>query len=96
MVWSFALSCPEPKLDLSFTSHALSVPTILATTKLCFGRVPTVHLRAIRGYQWELQMGLSEPAQRNLSDSLDFLLADRQPTARSESRQGARHGFNPG
>lgn len=81
-VSSFALSRPEPKLDLSFTSHALSVPSILATTKQCFGAAPTVHLLAIRGYQWELQMGLSEPAQRNLSDSLAFLLNDRRPATR--------------
>ena len=79
-VSSFALSCPEPKLDFSFTSHAISVPSILATTKQCFGGVPNVHLLAIRGYQWELQMGLSEPAQRNLSDSLEFLLDDRRRT----------------
>jgi hydrogenase maturation protease len=83
---SFALSCPEPKLDLSFTSHALSVPSILATTKQCFGRIPTVHLLAIRGYQWDLQMGLSEPAQRNLSDSLAFLLNDRRPATRLQRK----------
>ncbi|HEX6759740.1 MAG TPA: hydrogenase maturation protease [Propionibacteriaceae bacterium] len=77
-VTSFALSRPEPKLDFSFTSHALSVPTLLATTKQCFGGVPNVHLLAIRGYQWELQLGLSEPAQRNLSNSLEFLLDPRQ------------------
>jgi hydrogenase maturation protease len=82
-VSSFALSCPEPKLDLSFTSHALSVPTILATTKQCFGGVPSVHLLAIRGYEWELQMGLSEPAQRNLSDAMEFLLGPRHATDRS-------------
>jgi hydrogenase maturation protease len=87
-VSSFALSYPEPKLDLSFTSHALSVPSILATTKQCFGGVPTVHLLAIRGYQWGLQMGLSEPAQRNLSDSLEFLLDDRRRTAQRRDTGG--------
>lgn len=87
-VSSFALSRPKPKLDLSFTSHALSVPSILATTKQCFGGVPTVHLLAIRGYQWELQVGLSEPAQRNLSDSLEFLFDDRRRTARRRDTGG--------
>jgi hydrogenase maturation protease len=72
-VASFALTRPEPKLDFSFTSHALSVPSILATAKQCFGQVPEVYLLAIRGYKWELQMGLTEPAQHNLSDSLEFL-----------------------
>ena len=72
-VSSFALTRPEPKLDFSFTSHAISVPSILATARQCFGYVPEVYLLAIRGYEWELQMGLTEPAEHNLSDSLEFL-----------------------
>jgi hypothetical protein len=28
---------------------------------------------AIRGYQWELQVGLTEPAEQNLCDSLKFV-----------------------
>jgi hydrogenase maturation protease len=72
-VSSFSLTRPEPKLDFSFTSHAMSVPTILATAKQCFGYLPEVYLLAIRGYEWELQMGLTEPAQQNLGDSLEFV-----------------------
>ena len=71
---SFALTRPEPKLDFSFTSHAISVPSILATAQQCFGYVPEVYLLAIRGYEWELQTGLTEAAEHNLSDSLEFLI----------------------
>lgn len=71
-VESFSLSCPQPKLDLSFTSHAISVPSILATSRQCFEHVPDAYLLAIRGYEWELQQGLSGPAQHNLSRSLAF------------------------
>jgi hydrogenase maturation protease len=78
-VSSFVLTRPEPKLDFSFSSHAISVPSILATAHRCFGYIPEVHLLAIRGYQWELQMGLTEPAEHNLSDSLAFFC--RQPRA---------------
>src|SRR5262249_61084302 len=67
-VSSFSLTRPEPKLDFSFTSHAISVPSILATAKQCFGYLPEVYLLAIRGYEWELQMGLTEPAEQNLGD----------------------------
>ncbi len=73
-VESFALSCPEPKLDFSFTSHAISVPAILATTQQCFAHVPDAYLLAVRGYEWELQEGLSSSAQHNLSHALEFLL----------------------
>ncbi|TPG32692.1 hydrogenase maturation protease [Mycolicibacterium hodleri] len=72
-VTSFALTRPEPRLDFSFTSHALSVPSVLATAKQCFGRVPEVHLLAIRGHEWELQMGLTESARQNLGEALTFL-----------------------
>jgi hydrogenase maturation protease len=72
-VSSFALTRPEPRLDFSFTSHAISVHSILATAKQCFGYVPGVYLLAIRGYEWELQMGLTGPAELNLCDSLEFV-----------------------
>jgi hydrogenase maturation protease len=72
-VEAFSLSSPEPKLDFSFTSHAISVPSILATTQQCFEHVPDAYLLAIRGYEWELQQGLTSPAQHHLSHSLEFL-----------------------
>lgn len=72
-VSSFALTRPEPKLDLSFTSHAMSVPSILEIAKQCFGDVPEVYLLAIRGYEWEMQIGLTETAEQNLCDSMKFL-----------------------
>ncbi|BBX47551.1 hydrogenase maturation protease [Mycobacterium cookii] len=76
-VESFNLSLPEPRLDFSFTSHALSVPAILATTQQCFEHLPEAYLLAIRGYEWELQLGLTSPAQHNLSRSLEFLSVPR-------------------
>ena len=76
-VESFSLSRPQPKLDFSFTSHAISVPAILATTQQCFETVPDAYLLAIRGYEWELQQGLTGPAQHNLSQSLEFLSTPR-------------------
>jgi hydrogenase maturation protease len=76
-VESFDLSRPEPKLDFSFTSHALSVPAILATTQQCFDHIPDAYLLAIRGYEWELQQGLTSSAQHNLSNSVEFLSRPR-------------------
>jgi hypothetical protein len=76
-VESFTVSCPEPKLDFSFTSHAISVPSILATTQQCFDYVPDTYLLAVRGYEWELQEGLTNPAQHNLRHSLEFLSTPR-------------------
>ncbi len=63
---SFDITRVYPKLDFSFTSHALSISTVLATCLTCFDRVPEVYQLAIRGYEWELQAGLSAGAQVNL------------------------------
>jgi len=76
---SFELTQPAPKMDFSFTSHAISVPSILATCLQCFGRLPEVHLLAIRGYEWELQMGLTPAARKNLLAAASELSGHRLP-----------------
>jgi len=63
---AFALRRVEPRLDYSFTSHAISIASIVATCRACFGHTPEVYVLAIRGYEWELQVGLSAPARLNL------------------------------
>ncbi|KJS75509.1 MAG: hydrogenase maturation protease [Serpentinimonas sp.] len=76
-VESFVLRPGQPQFDYSFTSHEVSIASILATCKTCFGRLPEVHVLAIRGYEWELQMGLSERAQVNLQAAQKQLLPSR-------------------
>lgn len=91
-VESFGFSSPEPRLDFSFTSHALSVESVLATCRQCFDYVPQCHLLAIRGYAWELAVGLTAAAQANLaavtrylSPSLAHPAERRSPTSHSWS-----------
>jgi hydrogenase maturation protease len=69
---SFQLEKVKPKVDYSFTSHSLSVQTILATCRTCFDYVPDVHFLTIKGYEWELQQGLSCKAQDNLDMTINF------------------------
>jgi hydrogenase maturation protease len=71
----FRLYKAEPKMDFSFTSHAMSVETIMATCGQCFDRIPEVHVLAIRGYEWELQIGLTARASDNLDLALGHLQA---------------------
>jgi hydrogenase maturation protease len=63
----FRLYKTEPKMDFSFTSHAMSIETIMATCGQCFDRIPEVHVLAIKGYAWELEIGLTPQARRNLA-----------------------------
>ena len=80
-VGTFTVTRPQAKMDLTFTSHAISVPAILATARQCFDSVPEAYLLAIRGYQWELAQGLSDAALHNLEAALhatvDTAAADR-------------------
>jgi len=69
-VASFSLERAEPRIDFSFMSHAISVPSIMATCRSCFGYVPEVHVLAIRGYEWELKMGLTSQARHNLDEAI--------------------------
>ncbi len=64
---TFAVTRVHPQLDFSFTSHALSISAVLATCLTCFDRAPEVLQLAIRGFEWELQAGLSAAAQENLA-----------------------------
>ena len=63
---SFRLYKAEPKMDFSFTSHAMSIETIMATCWQCFDRLPEVYVLAIRGYEWELEIGLTKAGANNL------------------------------
>ena len=56
-VESFTLERAAPKMDFSFTSHAISIPAIMATCQQCFERLPIVHVLAIRGYRIRTRNG---------------------------------------
>jgi len=56
-----------PRMDPSFTSHAVSISTILATCETCFGVVPEAQLLTIKGYAWDLKIGLTKRAVGNLT-----------------------------
>lgn len=79
---SFTLERAASKMDFSFTSHAISVPAIMATCQQCFQCLPVVHVLAIRGFEFELAMGLTRAAQRNLDDATAYLSSLSSPRER--------------
>jgi hydrogenase maturation protease len=85
---TFRISRVHPRLDFSFTSHALSIAAVLATCMTCFDRVPEVYQLAIRGYEWELQSGLSAGALENLA------LAQAAISGSDETVAAAQHHLN--
>ncbi len=66
-VESFKLETVIPKMNISFTSHALTISSIMAVCQTCFNTVPEEHLLTIRGYEWSLQQRLSVKARQNLA-----------------------------
>lgn len=72
-VTDIRLETVHAKMDDSFTSHAVSIPTIMATCERCFATLPQVQLLTIKGYAWELKFGLTENASKNLNEAKVFL-----------------------
>lgn len=69
----FKLSKVEAKMDVTFTSHAISVPSVLAISTQCFDSAPEVYLLEIKGYAWELKIGLTPHAKKNLEEVIGIL-----------------------
>ena len=78
-VTSFSLERAAPKMDFTFTSHAISIPAIMATCQQCFQYLPEVHVLGIRGFEFDLAMGLTPAAQRNLDDATAHLSSLGRP-----------------
>lgn len=71
-ITDIGLESIAPKMDFSFTSHAISIPAIMATCQRCFDTLPQVQLLTIKGYEWELQIGLTKKAARNLNAAIEY------------------------
>jgi hydrogenase maturation protease len=77
-VTAYEVSVPEPRLDVTFTSHAMSVACVLATAATCFGRVPATEVLAVRGHSWDLSVGLTPAAAANLDAAWHALTTGRR------------------
>jgi hydrogenase maturation protease len=66
----FKWASVEPRLDASFTSHALAPSAVLFNYQQLVGTPPPAWVLAIRGQSFELGEGLSAPAERALEAAL--------------------------
>jgi Ni,Fe-hydrogenase maturation factor len=51
----------------------MSPESVLALSQELYGRTPKAFALAIKGYDWEMGESLSEEAEKNLSQALEFL-----------------------
>ena len=53
----------------SFSTHALKPETVLYLSNSIYNHNPKAFVLGIEGYSWQLEIGLSEQAKRNLSNA---------------------------
>jgi len=63
--------CTPARKD-AFTTHKLEPETVLWLTKDLFNQTPEVYVMAIEGLRFDLHLGLSEPAQDNLTKAIQY------------------------
>ena len=61
-----------PSEAYSFSTHALNPETILYLSKKLYNHSPDASIFAIQGYDWELQIGLSEKGTANLDKAKKY------------------------
>jgi len=64
----------EPDDDkVEFTMHAVSPSYVLHLSEKLFKKKPETYVLGIKGYEWELEEGLSANAKLNLEQAYQFL-----------------------
>lgn len=63
-----------PSEEYSFSTHALAPETILFLSNKLYSHKPKAFIFAIQGYEWELKIGITPKANKNLSKAKKFFL----------------------
>jgi hydrogenase maturation protease len=59
--------------EVSFTTHAMNISSIVGLSEELYGRSPRTYLIAVRGYEWEIAENLSPQASVNLDQTFESL-----------------------
>jgi hydrogenase maturation protease len=71
----YGLQPVSPSTEISFSTHAMSMGSLLALCARLYGRVPYAYALAIPGYAFDVNAELSERAQENLRQTVRDLRA---------------------
>jgi hydrogenase maturation protease len=63
----------EPSMEITFTTHSMSPQSVLALCSELYDKNPDAFVLAVRGYEWDLQEGLTSRAQDNCEKAYEFL-----------------------
>lgn len=59
--------------EITFTTHALNPEAIMALCKDVYAKHPKAYVLKIKGRAWELGEGLTNEAQKSLSEAIDLI-----------------------
>ena len=63
----------EPSEKVNYTMHSASPSFVLNLCKKIYNNTPETYLLHIKGYEFQLQEGLSERAHKNLISAFEFI-----------------------
>lgn len=70
----YALEEVSPASEVSFSSHALTMGSLLALCARLYGKAPRAYAMALPGYAFDVNAELSPGARENLDRAIDDLL----------------------
>ena len=71
----------QPTADADFTSHVLSPGALLHICRDLYAKSPSANLLVIQGRSWDLHLGMSPVAERNLDRAVRFFTSRFQHLA---------------
>ena len=72
LVDSFSFENISPSKQVAFSTHAVPPNQILNLCESIYQKNPKAYLIRIKGYVWDIEIGLSEKAQNNLNNAFNY------------------------
>ncbi|OGS70212.1 MAG: hypothetical protein A3F91_01940 [Flavobacteria bacterium RIFCSPLOWO2_12_FULL_35_11] len=70
----FSFEHLNPAEEVSFSTHSVPPNQILNLCKTIYTKNPKAYLIKIQGYNWDIGIGLSEPAKTNLNNAFTYFI----------------------
>ncbi|MBL4724213.1 MAG: hydrogenase maturation protease [Lutibacter sp.] len=72
LVDSFSFENISPSKQVAFSTHAVPPNQILNLCESIYQKNPKAYLIRIKGYVWDIEIGLSQKAQNNLNNAFNY------------------------
>lgn len=69
----FLVESFSPSSEITFSTHAMSMGSVLAFSEELYGKKPRTYLMTLPGYEWDISDELSEGANKNLNQTFEAI-----------------------